>query len=124
MQKVRRTSRKLALKLSCVDTPWVPAYEPGVSSPFPSSTLPTAVGLSNTMAAGTSSVRTPIHEGKGPTEDEDEEDDYDEIGMSQLGNAPFPTQFEEQVLKTTFRHMRDNDFNIVSNDTYIVIAGY
>ena len=71
-----------------MDTPWEMPYDPMLSSPLCSSTLPTAVGLSNTMAAGTSSVRTPIHEGKGPTEhdveenEEDEDEDYDEIGMS------------------------------------------
>ena len=88
--------------------------------PLRSSTLPTAAGSSDTMAVGTSSVRTLVHEGKGPTEhedeedddeddneDEDEEDDYDEIGMSQLGGAPFPSQFKDQVLQTTFRHTRD-----------------
>ena len=82
---------------------------------------------SATMAARTSSVRTPIHEGKGPVEhedEEDEEDDYDDIGMSQLGDAPFPTQFEEQVLETAFHHIRDRDLKIVSNDAYIIVAGY
>jgi hypothetical protein len=48
------------------------------------------------MAAGTSFVRTPIHEGKGPVEhEEEEEDEYNEIGMSQLGGALPPTLFEE-----------------------------
>ena len=57
--------------------------------PLRSSTLPTAANSSDSMVAGTSSVHTPVHEGKGPAEhedeeddDEDEEDDYDEIGMS------------------------------------------
>ena len=112
MQKVRRTCRKLALKLSYVDTPWVPPYELGVSSPFPSSTLPTAVGSSDSMAAGTSFACTPIREGKGPAKDKDDEDEddnddaeYDEIGMSQLYGAPFRTQYDEQVLQTTLGHI-------------------
>ena len=55
-------------------------------------------------------------------EDEDEED-YDEIMMFQLGDAPFPTQFDKHVLETTICHIRHNYLNIVSNDAYIVIAG-
>ena len=80
----------------------MPPYEPGVSSPFPSSTLRTAAGSSNSMTAGTSSVHTPAHEGKGPVEDEEDKDDdeddnnnnnieYDQIEMSQLYGAPYPT---------------------------------
>jgi len=98
--------------------------------------MPTRAGSFDTMADGTSYVRTPDNAGKGPAEhdveegkdeedeDEDEEEDYDEIGMSQLGDAPFPTQFDEQVLETTLRHIRHNYLNIVSNDAYIVIARY
>jgi hypothetical protein len=60
------------------------------------------------MAVGTSFVHTPIHEGKGPTEHkEEEEDEYNEIGMSQLGGALLPTLFEEQVLQTTFCNIRN-----------------
>ena len=92
----------MALKLSCVDTLWVPANEPRVSSPFPSSTLRTAAGSSDSIATGTSSVRTPAREGKGPVEDEEDKDDdeddnnnnnieYDQIEMSQLYGAPYPT---------------------------------
>jgi hypothetical protein len=50
------------------------------------------------MAAGTSFVHTPVHE---------EDEGKDEIGMTQLGGAPFPSQFEEQVLETTFHYIRD-----------------
>ena len=83
------------------------------------------------MAGRTSYVRTPSNRGKGPAEhdveedeDEEEEEDYDEIGMSQLGDAPFPTQLDEQVLETTIHHIRHNYLNIVSNNAYIVIAGF
>ena len=60
--------------------------------------MPTRAGSSDTTLGGTSYVRTPDNAGKGPAEhdvegdeDEDKEEDYDEIGMSQLGDAPFPT---------------------------------
>ena len=75
------------------------------------------------MAAGTSYVHNPGNACKGHVEHDVEEEDYDEIGMSQLGDAPFPTQFDEQVLETTIRHIRHNYLNIVSNDAYIVIVG-
>ena len=64
-------------------------YEPELSSPLRSSTLPTQAGSSDMMVVGTSFVRTPGNAGKGPVEhnveedeDKDEEEDYDEIGMS------------------------------------------
>ena len=65
--------------------------------------MPTRAGSSDTTAGGTSYVRTPGNHGKGlmehdveededeENEDKDEEEDYDEIGMSQLSDAPFPT---------------------------------
>jgi len=76
-----------------VDTPWEMPYDPDLSSSLRSSTMPTQAGSSDTMAGGTSYVRTPGNTGKGPTEHdiEEDEEDYDEIGMSQLGDAPFPT---------------------------------
>ena len=111
-----------------MDTPWEMPYDPDLSSSLRSSTMPIRVGSSDTMAAGTSYDHTLGNVDKGPAEhdveeDEDENEDYDEIGMSQLGDAPFPTQFDEQVLETTLRHIRHNYLNIVSNDAYIVIAG-
>jgi hypothetical protein len=75
LQKVRRSYRKLAQKLSCMDTPWEMPYDLALSSPLRSSTLSTRAGSSNTMAARTSSVCTPSHEGKGPVEHEDEDDE-------------------------------------------------
>ena len=88
----------------------------------------TRAGSSDKTAGRTSYVRTPGNTSKGSVkhdveEDEDKEEDYDEIGMSQLGDAPFPTQFDEQVLETTIRHIHHNYLNIVSNDANIVIAG-
>ena len=69
-------------------------YDPDLSSSLRSSTMPTRAGSSDTMAAGTSYVRTPSNADKGLAEhdieededeedkDEDEDEDYDEIGMS------------------------------------------
>ena len=81
-----------------MDTPWEMPYDPDLSSSLRLSTMPTRAGSSDTMAGGTSYIRTPGNAGKGPTEhdieedeDKDKEEDYDEIGMSQLGDAPFPT---------------------------------
>jgi len=87
-----------------MDTPHVPAMEtpPHVSS-SPTATTPPFAGTS-------SSVRTPTH-GKGPAlEDEDEEeeahadevwhdddDEQEEIGLSQLDDAPFTSQWDIQV---------------------------
>ena len=75
-----------------MDTPWEMPFDPDLFSSLRSSTMPTRVGSSDTMAGGTSYVRTPGNHGKGPTEhdieededeeDEDEEEHYDEIGMS------------------------------------------
>ena len=116
-----------------MDAPWEMPYDPDLSSSLHLSTMPTREGSSDTTAGGTSYVRTLDNRGKGPTEHDVEEDkgeedkdeeDYDEIGMSQLGDAPFPTQFEEQVLETAFHHIRDRDLKIVSNDAYIIVAGY
>ena len=84
-----RTCKKLAQKLSCVDTPWEMPYDPDLSSSLRSSTMPTRAGSSDTMVVGTSYVRTSNNAGKGPAEhnveedeDEDKEEDYDEIGIS------------------------------------------
>ena len=86
-----------------MDTLWEMSYDLDMSSSLHLSTMPTRAGSSDTMAGGTSYVRTLGNAGKGSTEhdveededeedeDEDEEDDYDEIVMSQLGDAPFPT---------------------------------
>ena len=111
-----------------MDTPWEMPYDPDLSSSLCSSTISTRAGSSNTTAGGTPFVRTPRNHSKGPTEldvekDKDEEVDYDEIGMSQLGDAPFPTQFDAQVLETTLHFIRYNYLNIVSNDAYIIITG-
>ena len=99
-----------------MDTPWEMPYDLGLSSSLRLSTMPTRATSSDTMAGGTSYVRTPGNRGKGLAEhdieededDEDEDEDYNEIGMSQLGDALFPTQFDAQVLETTIRHIGHN----------------
>ena len=117
MQKVKKSCKKLAQKLSYMDTPYeeppLPAWSGGTSS----ASLRTPVGSSQPMTQGaTSTVRTPPHHsaGKDPaTEDDDDDDEppdfcgqhsqwdewpQDEIGMYQLGGAPFGTQGASQVL--------------------------
>jgi hypothetical protein len=109
---MRRGCKKLAQKLTCMDTPWEPdEYDPRSSEP------PTGE---------TSTVRTPPASGvrTDPANEDDveyteEEEDYapgfsihhherdeqpyfdhqwDELGLSQLGGAPLPTQGDDQVL--------------------------
>ena len=114
MQKVKKSHRKLAQKLSCVDTTWEKPDYSAQSGGTALASLRTPVGSSEPMTGVTSTVRTPPHHsaGKGPTEEDDEDDDYafgfhvhhhqrdpwhvDEIGMSQLGGALLGTQGDEQ----------------------------
>jgi len=117
MQKVKKSYRKLAQKLSCMDTlyeePPLPAWSGGTSS----ASLRTPAGSSQPMTGATFAVRTPPHHsaGKDPATEDDDDDDndppgfrrrhhewddwpQDEIGMSQLGGAPLGTQGASQVL--------------------------
>ena len=118
MQKVKRSCRKLAQKLSCMDTPWVEPAVPAWSGGTSSGSLRTPADSSQPVTGATFAVRTPPHRsvGKDPaTEEEEEEDDddplgfrrqyhqwddwpQDEIGMSQLDGAPLGTQGASQVL--------------------------
>ena len=122
MQKVKKSCRKLAQKLSCMDTPWEKPNYPAWSGGPASTSLRTPVGSFELMIGATSAVCTPPHYSarKGPTDEDDEdatvdEDDdeapgfrilhhqrdpwqADEISMSQLGGAPLGTQGDEQVL--------------------------
>ena len=116
MQKVKKSCRKLAQKLSCMDTPYEEPPLPtrsGESSAF----WRTPADSSQPVTGATSAVRTPPHHsvGKDPaTEDDDDDDDdppgfrrqhgqwgdwpQDEIGMSQLCSAPLGTPGASQVL--------------------------
>jgi hypothetical protein len=81
MQKVKKSCRKLAQKLSCMDTPWEEPNYPARSGGTASASLRTPVGSSEPMTA----MRTPPHvsAGKGPAEEDDEynEDEDDAPGF-------------------------------------------
>ena len=86
MQKVKKSCRKLAQKLSCMDTPYeeppLPAWSGGTSS----ASLRTPAGSSQPMTGATSAVRTPPHHsaGKDPAtkdDEDDNDDDYDPSGF-------------------------------------------
>ena len=114
MQKVKRSCRKLAQKLSCMDTPWVEPNYPTRSGVTSSGSLRTPAGSSQPVIGATSVVRTPPHHsaGKDPVIKDDDDDPpafrrqhhqwdnwpQDEIGMSQLGGAPLGTQGASQVV--------------------------
>ena len=116
MQKVKRSCRKLAQKLSCMDTPWVEPDYPARSGATSSGSLRTPAGSSQPVIGATSAVRTPPHHsaGKDPATEDDDDDDVprgfrrqhdqwddwpqDEIGMSQLGGAPLGTQGTSQIV--------------------------
>ena len=123
MQKVKKSCRKLAQKLSCMDTPWEEPDYPAWSGGTTLASLRTPARSSEPMTGATSAVRTPPHHStrKGPTEEDDEYDDYapgfhvhhhqrdpwqaDEISMCQLGGVPLGIQRDEQVLtKLYFRN--------------------
>ena len=107
MQKVKKSCRKLAQKLSCMGTPWVEPAVPTRSGGTSSASLRTPDGSSQPVTGATSAVRTPPHHsvGKDPTNEDDDDDDddpsgfhrqhdqwddwpQDEISMSQLGGDP------------------------------------
>ena len=79
MQKVKKSCRKLALKLSRMDTPWVEPPLPARSGGTSSASLRTPAGSSQSVTNATSAVRTPPHHsaGKDLASEEDEEDDDD-----------------------------------------------
>ena len=79
MQKVKKSCRKLAQKLSCMDTPYEEPPLPTRSGGTSSASLRTPAGSSQPMTGATSAVRTPPHHsaGKDPAT-KDDEDDYDD----------------------------------------------
>ena len=109
MQKMKKSCRKLAQKLSCMDTPWEEPEYPVRSGGTASASLRTPASSSEPVTGTTSTVHTPPHysAGKGPINKDDEDDEeasgfhihhhqrnpwqQDEIGMSQLGGAPLGT---------------------------------
>ena len=77
MQKVKRSCRKLAQKLSCMNTPWVEPDYPARSGATSSGSLRTPTGSSQPVTGDVSAVRTPPHysAGKDPANEDDEDDD-------------------------------------------------
>ena len=77
MQKVKRSCRKLAQKLSCMDTPWVEPDYQARSGATSSGSLRTQAGSSQSVTGAASAVCTPPHysAGKDPANDDDEDDD-------------------------------------------------
>ena len=84
MQKVKRSCRKLAQKLSYMDTPWVepplPAWSGGTSSGSLRTPASSSQPMTLTRSGATSAVRTPPHHsaGKYPATEDDENDDDDD----------------------------------------------
>ena len=80
MQKVKRSCRKLAQKLSCMNTPWVEPDYPAWSGATSSRSLRTPAGSSQPVTGAASAVRTPPHHsvGKDPTTEDDDDDDDDD----------------------------------------------
>ena len=80
MQKVKRSCRKLAQKLSCMDTPWVEPDYSARSGGMSSGSLRTPAGSSQSVIGAASVVRTPPHHsaGKDPANEDDNDDDDDD----------------------------------------------
>ena len=80
MQKVKRSCRKLAQKLSCKDTPRVEPDYPAWSGATSSGSLRTPAGYSQPVTGAASAVRTSPHYsvGKDPANEEDDDDDNDD----------------------------------------------
>ena len=80
MQKTKKSYRKLAQKLSCMDTPYEEPPLPTRSGGTSSASLRTPAGSSQPVIGATSAVRTPPHHSarKDPTSEDDEDDDDDD----------------------------------------------
>ena len=84
MQKVKKSCRKLAQKLSCMDTPYEEPPLPVRSGGMSSASLRTPAGSSQPMTGATFAVRTPPHHSAGSdpvTEDDEDDDDDDPPGF-------------------------------------------
>ena len=77
MQKVKKSCRKLAQKMSCMDTPWVEPDYQARSGGTSSGSLRTLAGSSQPVTGVASVVRTPPHYkvGKDPANEDDKDDD-------------------------------------------------
>ena len=79
MQKMKKSYRKLAQKLGCMDTPYEELPLPARSGGTSSASLRTPAGSSQPVTGVTSAVRTPPHHSaeKDPATEDDEDDDDD-----------------------------------------------
>jgi len=77
---VKKSCRKLAQKLSCMDTLWEEPHYSVWSGGTAYASLRTPTGSSEPMTGMTSAMHTPPHHsaGKGPAEEDDEDDKDDE----------------------------------------------
>ena len=80
MQKVKKSCRKLAQKLSCMDTPYEEPPLRARSGGTSSASLKTPADSFQLVTGATSAVRTPPHHsaGKDPAIEDKEEDDDDD----------------------------------------------
>ena len=79
MQKVKKSCRKLAQKLSCMDTPYEEPLLLARSGGMSSAPLRTPASSSQPMTGATSTVHTPPHHsaGKDPANEDDDDNDDD-----------------------------------------------
>jgi len=80
MQKVKKSCRKIAQKLSCMDIPYEEPPLPARSGGTSSVSLRTPGGSSQPVRGATSAVRTPPYHSarKDPATEDDEDDDDDD----------------------------------------------
>ena len=80
MQKVKKSCRKLAQKLSCMDTPYEEPSLPARSGGTSSTSLGTPAGSSQSVTGAAFAVRTPPHYsvGKDPANEDDDDDNDDD----------------------------------------------
>ena len=83
MQKVKKSCRKLAQNLSCMDTPYEEPPLPARSGGTSSASLRTPASSSQSVTGAISTVRTPPHysAGKDPANEDDNDDDDDPPGF-------------------------------------------
>ena len=83
MQKVKKSRRMLAQKLSCMDTPYEEPPLPARSGGTSSASLRTLADSSQPMTGATSAVHTPPHHsvGKDPATEDGDDDDDDPLGF-------------------------------------------
>jgi hypothetical protein len=94
MQKMSKSLRKLAQKLSCMDTPWeVPDY-PLHSRGSASASLRTPTASSDPVTGSTFGARTPPHhpEMQLVDDEDEEEDDKDAPGFGIHHHQRYPYQ--------------------------------